>query len=91
MIAPCSTLYARLNKLGSGLDLMRFYHDNVEIRNGADPRDVDIGYQERIVCGKFRDEERPTYLDLMREHYQRTLGDRYVPMPPEGGLLHEQD
>ena len=40
VIAPCSTLYARLNKLGTGLDLMRFYHDNAEIRHGADTRDV---------------------------------------------------
>lgn len=91
VIAPCSTLYARLNKLGSGLDLMRFYHDNVEIRNGADTRDVDIGYQEKIVCGKFRDEERPTYLELMHEHYRKTLGDRYVPTPPEGGLIRGED
>ncbi len=91
VIAPCATLYARLNKLGSGLDLMRFYHDNVEIRNGADTREVDIGYQERIVCGKFRDEERPTYLEMMHEHYRKTLGDRYVPMPPEGGLIRGED
>ncbi len=40
VIAPCSTLYARLNKLGTGLDLMQFYHDNAEIRHGADTREV---------------------------------------------------
>ena len=89
VIAPCPTLYARLNKLGDGLDLMRFYHDHAEIRHGADTREVDIGYQDRIVCGKFIDEEHPTYLDLMHEHYRKTLGDRYVPMPPEGGWIRE--
>jgi len=89
VIAPCPTLYARLNKLGDGLDLMRFYHDHAEIRHGADTREVDIGYQDRIVCGKFIDEEHPTYLDLMHEHYHKTLGDRYVPMPPEGGWIRE--
>jgi 2-oxoglutarate ferredoxin oxidoreductase subunit beta len=87
VIAPCSTLYARLNKLGTGLDLMRYYHDNAEVRHGADPREVGIGFQERIVCGKFVDQERPTFQDLMQEHFMRTLKERYVPMPDEGGLL----
>jgi 2-oxoglutarate ferredoxin oxidoreductase subunit beta len=89
VIAPCPTLYARLNKLGSGLDLMRFYHDGAEIRNGADPAGVDIDFQQKIVCGKFVDIEKPTYLELMESHYRKTLGDRYVPMKPEGGWLGE--
>jgi len=91
VIAPCSTLYARLNKLGSGLNLMRFYHDNSEIRHGADTRDIDINFQDKIVCGKFIDEEKPTFLEAKDRHYQKILGERYVPMAPEGGLLHGQD
>ncbi len=89
VIAPCSTLYARLNKLGTGFNLMQFYHDNAEIQHGADPREVDIGFQEKIVCGKFVDDEQPTFSDMMHAHYRKILGDRYVPMPPEGGLIHE--
>ncbi len=89
VIAPCPTLYARLNKLGSGLDLMRFYRENAEIRNGADVRDVDIEFQEKIVCGKFVDVERPTYQERMAAHYRQVLGDRYVPIRPEGGWLHD--
>ncbi len=89
VITPCSTLYARLNKLGTGLDLMRFYHDNAEVRHGADTRELEIGYQDRVICGKFIDEEKPTYLEMMHEHYRRILGDRYVPMPPGGGMIHE--
>ena len=89
VIAPCSTLYARLNKLGTGFHLMQFYHDNAEIRNGADTREVDIDFQGRIVCGKFVDEERPTFLELMHAHYTKVLGDKYVPMSPEGGLIRE--
>ncbi len=91
VIAPCSTLYGRLNKLGTGLDLMRYYHDNAEIRHGADTRDLGIDFQKEIVCGKFIDEEQPTFLDRMHEHYRERLGDKYVPMPPEGGMIHEQD
>jgi 2-oxoglutarate ferredoxin oxidoreductase subunit beta len=89
VIAPCSTLYARLNKLGTGIDLMRFYHDNAEIRHGADTREVDIAFQEKIVCGRFVDRTLPTFGEMMDEHYRKTLGDRYVPMPPEGGWIHD--
>ena len=89
VIAPCATLYSRLNKLGTGLDLMRFYHDNAVIKNGADTRDVAIDFQDTITCGRFVDEERPDFLELKDKHYQERLGDRYVPMPPEGGWIHE--
>ena len=89
VIAPCSTLYARLNKLGTGFNLMQFYHDNAEIRHGADLSELGIGFQDKIVCGKFVDEERPTMLERMDSHYRKTLGDKYVPMVPEGGMIHE--
>ncbi len=89
VIAPCSTLYARLNKLGTGFHLMQFYHDNAEIRHGADTKDLDIDFQKKIVCGKFVDEERPTFLDAMHAHYEDKFGEKYVPMKPEGGLISE--
>jgi 2-oxoglutarate/2-oxoacid ferredoxin oxidoreductase subunit beta len=88
VIAPCPTLYARLNKLGSGLDQLRFYHDTAEVRNGADTREVAITFQEPIVCGKFVDVPRPSYLEAREAHFRAALGERYVPMPPEGGWLH---
>ena len=89
VVAPCPTLYARLNKLGTGLDGMRFYHDNAEIRHGADPKDVGIDFQKSIVCGKFVDEEKPTFTELKDQHYAEVLGEEYVPMPAAGGWLHE--
>jgi 2-oxoglutarate ferredoxin oxidoreductase subunit beta len=79
VIAPCSTLYARLNKLGSGLDLMKFYHDNSEIRHGADPGEVDIDFQSKIVVGKFVDIEKPTYLECLNEGNKKVFGDKYKP------------
>ena len=89
VITPCSTLYARRNKLGTGLNLMQYYHDNAEIRHGADTREVGIDFQGRIVCGKFIDDERPTWFERKDEQLSRALGEKYVPMPPEGGWLHE--
>lgn len=88
VIAPCSTLYGRLNKLGTGYDLMKYYHENTEIHNGADTQDVDISFQGKIICGKFVDFERRTYLEMMQQHYTEVLGEKYVPMKPEGGMLH---
>lgn len=76
-IAPCSTLYARRNKLGSGYDLMRFYHDNAEIKHGADPRTVDIGFQNKITVGRFVDRERPTWRELNLKQHDATLGEKF--------------
>jgi 2-oxoglutarate ferredoxin oxidoreductase subunit beta len=79
VIAPCSTLYARRNRLGSGLDLMKFYHDNSEIRHGADPTTLDIGFQEKIVVGKFVDTERPTFIDAWNDRMSGVFGDDFEP------------
>jgi 2-oxoglutarate ferredoxin oxidoreductase subunit beta len=79
VIAPCSTLYARLNKLGSGLDLMRFYHDNSVIKHGADPKELDIGFQSKVVVGKFVDIDKPTYLQCLNDGNKRAFGDKYKP------------
>lgn len=78
VIAPCATLYARRNRLGTGLDLMKFYHDHSVIRHGANTKDIDIGFQKEIVVGKFVDKERPTFLEAMNEHLSKVLGDKYV-------------
>ncbi len=64
VISPCAMYYSRINKLGDGLDMMKFYHDNSEVRHGEDTRNLDIGYQTRITVGKFVDRERPTYTEL---------------------------
>lgn len=78
VIAPCSTLYARLNRLGTGLDLMKFYHDNSEIKHGADPKDVEISYQSKIAVGKFVDIEKPTLIDCYNENNKRVFGEKAV-------------
>ncbi len=66
IVAPCSTLYARKNRLGTGYDLMKFYHDNCEVQHGADPKTLDIGFQSKIIVGKFVDIEKPTFLDRLQ-------------------------
>lgn len=77
MISPCTNYYARSNRLGSGLDLMKFYHDNAVIRHGEDTRNVDIGFQKEFIVGKFVDRERTTYLDAYNARLKRVLGDKF--------------
>jgi len=76
-IAPCSTLYARRNRLGTGFDLMKFYHDNSVIAHGCDTAEVAIGYQEKIKVGKFVDVDRPTWHELTDRRHLAALGDDY--------------
>lgn len=79
VITPCVTLYARRNRLGDGLNLLKYYYDNSEIQHGADTRTVDIDYQGKLIVGKFVDKEKPTFLDAMNNHLSRVLGDKYQP------------
>ena len=79
VITPCSTLYARRNRLGDGLDLLKFYHDNSEIRHGAPTSEVGIDFQKPFIIGKFVDRERPTFLQAMRAQMSAKLGDKYIP------------
>jgi 2-oxoglutarate ferredoxin oxidoreductase subunit beta len=77
VITPCVTLYARRNRLGDGLSLLKYYYDKSEIEHGADTRTLDISYQGKLVIGKFVDKEKPTFLDAMNTHFARVLGDKY--------------
>jgi 2-oxoglutarate ferredoxin oxidoreductase subunit beta len=77
VITPCVTLYARRNRLGSGLNLLKYYYDNSEIQHGADTRTLDIAYQGKLIVGKFVEREKSTFLDAMNEHMVRVLGDEY--------------
>ncbi len=77
VITPCVTLYARRNRLGDGLNLLKYYYDNSEIRHGADTKELDISYQGKLIVGKFVDKEKPTFIDAMNTHMGEVLGDDY--------------
>jgi 2-oxoglutarate ferredoxin oxidoreductase subunit beta len=79
VITPCVTLYARRNRLGDGLNLMKYYYEKSEIQHGADTRTLDISYQGKLIVGKFVDIQKPTFLDCMNEHLAKVLGEKYKP------------
>ncbi|MBW2524227.1 MAG: 2-oxoacid:ferredoxin oxidoreductase subunit beta [Deltaproteobacteria bacterium] len=81
IIAPCPTLYARRNRLGDGLDAMKYYKEKSVVKHGADTREVGIGYQGEIVCGKFIDRERETWIEAYNKQHAAKLGARFTPYP----------
>jgi 2-oxoglutarate ferredoxin oxidoreductase subunit beta len=77
VITPCVTLYARRNRLGDGLNLLKYYYENSDIQHGADTRTLGISYQGKITVGKFIDKDKPTYLECMNDQLKKTLGEKY--------------
>ena len=71
VLSPCPTVYGRLNKLPRGLDEMRSYQERSVIRDGADPKDVELSLNGPIAVGKFVDIERPTLWDCYRQVLER--------------------
>ena len=84
IISPCPTLYQRRNKLGDGLQAMQYYRDRSVVKTGADTRDVGITFQGDIICGKFVDRERPTWLDAYNGRNTTAIGATYRPYPWRG-------
>ena len=81
VLSPCPTLYERRNKLGEGLDTMKYYKQMSKIRNGAPTSEVGVGMRGEIIVGKFVDRERPDYSSLLRNQMTAQLGDSYVEAP----------
>jgi 2-oxoglutarate ferredoxin oxidoreductase subunit beta len=78
VISPCPTLYQRRNKMGEGLDALKYYKQVGKIKNGCPTSETAITKSGEIVLGKFVDRVRPDYLDLLRAQMHESLGDRYV-------------
>jgi 2-oxoglutarate ferredoxin oxidoreductase subunit beta len=78
VLSPCPTLYQRRNKMGDGLDAMKYYKDAGKIRHGAPTGECGLTRNGEIVLGKFVDRERPDYLELLRAQMTHALGERYV-------------
>ncbi len=79
VISPCANYYARINRLGTGLDLMKFYHDSCIIKNGEDTRNLDVEFQKPIIVGKFIDRDRPTFLQSYNARLKEVMGEKFKP------------
>ncbi len=86
-LAPCPTLYSRRNKLGDGVDQLKYYKEKSVIKNGCDTKEVGISFQGQLIVGKFVDRERPTWLDAMNTHYTGHFGDKYQTYGGDNGQM----
>jgi 2-oxoglutarate ferredoxin oxidoreductase subunit beta len=91
VLSPCPTLYQRRNRMGDGLDTMKFYKHVSKIKHGAPTSECGLTKAGEIICGKFVDRDRPDYLELLKAQMQESLGERFAnPFPVcEGGCGEE--
>ncbi|MCS7316404.1 MAG: thiamine pyrophosphate-dependent enzyme, partial [Bryobacterales bacterium] len=78
VITPCPSLYQRKNRMGEGLDAMKYYKERSKVRHGAPTSEVALTMDGDIIVGKFVDRDRPEFMDLMRAQLAAQLGERYV-------------
>jgi len=67
VVSPCPTGYARRNKLGTAVDLMKFYRDRAHPTDTLDPDDTALPFNGDIAVGRFVDIEKPTFMDMYND------------------------
>ncbi len=67
IVSPCPVYYGRRNRLGEAIDELRYYREHTTVQNDAELEELDLELNKDIVVGKFVDEDRPTYLDVVQE------------------------
>jgi len=78
IMTPCPSSFGRRNRMGTGLDLLKFYHDRSVIMNGIDPKDAPLNFENEIIVGRFVNIERTTFID----NYRAAQGHQIAPWPP---------
>jgi 2-oxoglutarate ferredoxin oxidoreductase subunit beta len=71
IISPCPIYYGRLNKRGEPIDELRFYKENIEIKNFAPLSECDLSINGKIVVGTFVQKQAPTLSDLVIGELQK--------------------
>jgi 2-oxoglutarate/2-oxoacid ferredoxin oxidoreductase subunit beta len=79
VLAPCPTLYQRRNRLGDGVETLKYYRDKSIIQDGANTAAVGLGFQSEIIVGEFVDRQRPSLREEYDSRMRAILKDAYVP------------
>ena len=75
VIAPCSTVYGRYNRLGDGLDMMNELKEHTTIKHGVYPTEATIEPGKEIIIGDFVDAEKPEYSDMVQSLIDKHRGE----------------
>ncbi len=86
VISPCPTLYQRRNKLGDGLETMKYYKEKSKTKHGAPTSECGLTLNGEIIVGKFVDRDRLDYGSLLKAQMHESLGEKYVDYDEEEGL-----
>jgi 2-oxoglutarate ferredoxin oxidoreductase subunit beta len=78
VLSPCPTLYQRRNKMGDGLDTMKYYKQASKTKHGAPTSEIGLSKQGEIIVGKFVERDRPDYLELLHAQMREHLGEKYA-------------
>jgi len=79
VLAPCPTLYQRRNRLGDGVETLKYYKEKSIIQNGANTTAVGLGFQSEIIVGEFVERQRPSLREEYETRMKAVLKDAYVP------------
>ena len=79
VLAPCPTLYQRRNRLGDGVETLKYYKEKSIIQNGANTTAVGLGFQSEIIVGEFVERRRPSLREEYDSRMRAILKDAYVP------------
>lgn len=66
VISPCPEIYDRYNKLGTAVEVMKWFKLVSQVQHGIDPAKTEIT-KNQIIIGEFVDVEKPSYGKLLRE------------------------
>ncbi|HHI87902.1 MAG TPA: 2-oxoacid:ferredoxin oxidoreductase subunit beta [Candidatus Cloacimonetes bacterium] len=61
IVSPCATVFARKNRGGTGLDLLKEFGSRSVIDHKADPTKIPLEMNNDIVCGVFVNDDKPTF------------------------------
>jgi len=79
VLAPCPTLYQRRNRLGDGVETLKYYKEKSIIQDGANTATVGLGFQSEIIVGEFVERRRPSLREEYDSRMRAILKDAYVP------------
>lgn len=82
VITPCPSSFGRRNRMGTPLEMLKFYQGRSVIRGDIDPKEASMDIDREIVVGKFVDIERPTFVDNY-EKVNRLQMPQWRSMHPE--------
>ena len=66
VISPCPEIFDRYNKLGTAVDVMKWFKLVSQVKHAYDPAKAEVT-KNKIIVGEFVDIEKPSYGRLLRK------------------------